>query len=152
MESLCGRWQHNWSHIRLLEQTPTTKSWNLQGKRLKQAVKSVTLLYIVHYQSLRTLDSTLNTTKARIHELKRLDCKNCIELSEPNRCDGGAARWAAGTNVRTARRGVGEKKDAREGRDGQVRPGWKSVIHCKDLGASASARALLPRVFKCLKD
>lgn len=54
---------------------------------------------MVHYQSLRTLDSALNTTKAWRLELKRLDCENRIELSEPNRCDGGAA----GNNVRTAR-------------------------------------------------
>lgn len=65
---------------------------HLQGKWVRQAVKSVTLLYIVYYQNLHTLDSTLNTMKARRLELKRLDCENCIELSEPNRCDGGAAR------------------------------------------------------------
>lgn len=62
-----------------------------------------TLLYIVLYQSLHSLHSTMRTIKAQRLELKRRGYKNCVELSQPDRCDGGAAGRAAGINIRAAR-------------------------------------------------
>lgn len=71
-----------------------------------------------------------------------------IELSEPNRSDKDAARWAAGRSIVPARnraepntlrqeRGWRRWGRMHRGRGTQVKPSRNSMTHSKDLGANA---------------